>query len=170
MKNTCSILRLFVVLTAMSYCESANASENETTNDGDGPVLAGAIDLYLDAPVFEPIVIGDERFYMVDEDGLRQDTIIYRIYQTLGDHALLLEKEISVMLDDVRDLESVLGDCRSALTEADHDRQFVYQLRKGDQKRHAIAVKRQRLKAILIGTGSGVVALAVGMLIGIFAF
>lgn len=167
MKNTrISSAGLIMLILVVSCSISLSAFGGGTDNDP----IADSPDLYLELPRFEKLVIGDGEWFAADAEGFRGVLGIYATYQTLGDLHLELTAEVELLDDEVALLEESVGECQVALSASEDDRTFVYRLRESDQKKAAAAAKRQKVRAILFGAGGGVVALAAGLLIGMFAF
>jgi hypothetical protein len=128
------------------------------------------IDLYLPLPDFDKFVIEGVDNFKTDIEGFQGVLKLYETYMALGDLHLDLNTEIETLDDQVASLEASVKQCTQAKDASEEDRQFIYKLRASDQKKAEAAAKRQKMRAILFGAGGGVVALAAGLLIGVFAF
>lgn len=164
-KNTRMLSEWLIVLILTSCFLSLNGYGREIDRES-----GIGTDLNLDLPQFEKFVISDDNWYGTDEEGFRNILKIYSTYQTLGDLHLYLTEEILLLDEDVAILGESVKDCKVTLARSEEDRDFVYKLRESDLVKGEKLAKKQRIRAIFYGVGGGVVALAAGLLIGIFAF
>lgn len=165
MKNKRMLSEGLIVLILMSCFLSLNSYGIEIDRES-----GIETDLNLDLPQFEKFVISYDNWYGIEEEGFRDILKIYSTYQTLGDLHLDLKKEISLLDEDIAILEESINDCEVTLANSEEDRAFVYKLRESDLKKGKKLAKKQRIRAVFYGVGGGVVALAAGLIIGMFAF
>ena len=160
MKNTRSSCRRLMLLILATICLlSPNAFGSDSPD----------LDLKLKLPKFNKFVVGDEEWFATDLSGFKDVLRIQTTYQTLGALHLDLIAQLELLDDEVMLLEESVGECKVTLQHSEDDREFVYKLRESDLSKAAAAAKRQKVRAILFGAGGGVVALAAGLLIGMFA-
>lgn len=164
MKNiTISKTALIALTVLTSCCVSLNSFGSETVDGKDG------VDFYLDLPAFERVVIGGIDRYSTDTEGYKLVLKIYDTYQVIGDDYLDITEDVVDLEQEKKSLDESRQDCMSTLAYSESDREFVYKLRESDLAKSAAAAKKQRRRFIFYGVGGGAIALAAGLLIGMFA-
>jgi hypothetical protein len=146
-----------------SFGSETDGESGDRPEDGD-------VDFYLELPLFEDFMIGDELHFKTSAQGLETVAKIYNAYITIGEDYLDQSEEMALLVRELKLLESTKLDCISTLAHSESDREFVYRLRESDLKKSEAAIKKQKRRFIFIGTGVGVAALCVGVLVGMFAF
>jgi hypothetical protein len=112
----------------------------------------------------------DKVLYSYTPEGFRVILKIFSSHQKLSTIYFQMQKDITLLEKDVDILTRVFNKCNKTLSKVEEDRKFIYNLREEEVDNLKKAIKkndrRTRIKTILVSTGSGLVGIGAGILIG----
>jgi hypothetical protein len=111
---------------------------------------------------------GEEVIYQ----SLDQYKLTLRIFEAHNTASLmvpLLMEQIRLTQEETGMLYGELEKCIVTLTDVNHEREELHILRDKEIKNYKRDVRKEKIKAILIGASAGVVGIAGGIIIGFFA-
>lgn len=126
--------------------------------------------LQLKIPLFDYEKVQSENgfVYCMDKKNLQSAWKVHATYQALGDLALLQDEQLLKLDRKYSSCDLELKACKYTLKEVDIDRNNVYTLYEDVVHINEVELKKQRIKFTIIGIGGGIVAIAVGFLVGYF--
>lgn len=126
--------------------------------------------LHLDIPLFDYEKVQSENgfVYCLDRSNFQSALQVHAMYQDLGKLALLQDEQLLKLDKKYSSCDLQIKACKYTLKEVDIDRNNVYTLYEDVVHINEVELKKQRIKFTIIGIGGGIVAIAVGFLVGYF--
>jgi hypothetical protein len=112
----------------------------------------------------------DKVLYSYTPEDFRVILKIFSSYQKLSIIYFQMQKNITLLEKDVDILTGAFNKCNETLYKVEEDREFIYNLREKEVDSLKKEIKkndrRTKIKTILVSTGSGLVGIGAGILIG----
>ena len=140
--------------------EDQVAAESDTSDQ---------LDLYIPIPQHNMITLGNGQpvFYYSIQD-FKLVLKIFETYNRLGQVLPLVAQQMQLMEEETSIVYEGLNKCNATLNVVDQERQELHLLREKEFKIQKQEMRKEKIKAILIGAGAGIVGVAGGILIGFF--
>jgi len=135
----------------------------------DPPKTSTELLLDLNLPEETQHTINNELNFCYNSDGFRLILKIFETYSVLKTSNKLLKEDLELAKLDLEYLELDRNNCMLILDETKEHLNKTNAALKIEIEKRKKAIRKEKIKTILIGSGAGIVGVAAGIVIGFFA-